>query len=156
MPASLQPLPQAVPQSAQVRERALQASWRRGRWVAQRRLLGRWLFWAVGRAALPSMVIALLAGAFYAFVNRPTPADIALRTPNLSAVAATAPVRAPVLATVDAPVTEAAPRVARVQLDLQQPSPLLPLRPSMSADATPPPSAVKPPALRMDWSNRLP
>ncbi len=49
---SLAPL---VPEGESVRLSALQASWRRDRWVARRRLALRWLAWIGWRYGLPAL-----------------------------------------------------------------------------------------------------
>ncbi|WP_157572012.1 hypothetical protein [Hydrogenophaga taeniospiralis] len=46
-----------VPDTEAVRQTALRASWRRDRWVARRRLLGRWLLWCLKRYVLPIVLI---------------------------------------------------------------------------------------------------
>lgn len=46
-----------VPDTEAVRQAALRASWRRDRWVARRRLLGRWLLWCLRRYVLPIVLI---------------------------------------------------------------------------------------------------
>ncbi|OGB15142.1 MAG: hypothetical protein A2W72_17720 [Burkholderiales bacterium RIFCSPLOWO2_12_67_14] len=46
-----------VPDTETVRQAALRASWRRDRWVARRRLLGRWLLWCLRRYVLPIVLI---------------------------------------------------------------------------------------------------
>jgi hypothetical protein len=57
------PQPLSIPPSAPVpdaealRRAALQASWRRDRWVARRRVLLRWLLWATGRYLMPAMLV---------------------------------------------------------------------------------------------------
>lgn len=52
--------PAPVPDTAAVRRAALQASWRRDRWVARRRLGLRWLLWVSGRYLLPALLILAL------------------------------------------------------------------------------------------------
>lgn len=46
-----------VPDAEAVRQAALRASWRRDRWVARRRLLGRWLLWCLRRYVLPIVLV---------------------------------------------------------------------------------------------------
>lgn len=46
-----------VPDTEAVRQAALRASWRRDRWVARRRLLGRWLLWLLRRYVLPIVLV---------------------------------------------------------------------------------------------------
>lgn len=55
-PPSIPP-PAPVPDAEALRRAALQASWRRDRWVARRRVLLRWLLWATGRYLLPAMLV---------------------------------------------------------------------------------------------------
>lgn len=47
-----------VPDAQALRQAILQASWRRNRWVAQRRLAWRWLLWFGTRYALPVLAVA--------------------------------------------------------------------------------------------------
>lgn len=47
-----------VPDAQVLRQAILQASWRRNRWVAQRRLAWRWLLWFGMRYALPALAVA--------------------------------------------------------------------------------------------------
>ena len=58
---SPQPLPippsAPVPDAEALRRAALQASWRRDRWVARRRVWLRWLLWASGRYLMPAMLV---------------------------------------------------------------------------------------------------
>lgn len=46
-----------VPDAEALRRAALQASWRRDRWVARRRVWLRWLLWASGRYLMPALVV---------------------------------------------------------------------------------------------------
>jgi hypothetical protein len=51
-----------VPEGEAVRLSALQASWRRDRWVARRRIALRWVTWAAWRYGLPALgLMAALA-----------------------------------------------------------------------------------------------
>lgn len=51
------PTSAAVPDAEALRRAALQASWRRDRWVARRRVLLRWLLWITGRYLMPAMLV---------------------------------------------------------------------------------------------------
>ena len=57
------PQPLSIPPSAPVpdaealRRAALQASWRRDRWVARRRVWLRWLLWVSGRYLMPILLV---------------------------------------------------------------------------------------------------
>ncbi|MDO9031175.1 MAG: hypothetical protein Q7V09_12120 [Hydrogenophaga sp.] len=46
-----------VPDAEAVRSAVLQASWRRDRWVARRRVWLRWLVWVTGRYLLPALLV---------------------------------------------------------------------------------------------------
>lgn len=46
-----------VPDAEAVRRAVLQASWRRDRWVARRRVWLRWLVWVTGRYLLPALLV---------------------------------------------------------------------------------------------------
>src|SRR3990167_607989 len=48
-----------VPDAEALRRAVLQASWRRDRWVARRRVWLRWLVWGTGRYLLPAMATPL-------------------------------------------------------------------------------------------------
>ncbi len=50
--------PAPVPDGEATRRAALQASWRRGRSVARRRLAWRWTLWFVLRGLLPALLLA--------------------------------------------------------------------------------------------------
>lgn len=50
-----------VPDAEALRLALLQASWRRGRWVARRRLALRWLLWATTRYLMPATLVFGLA-----------------------------------------------------------------------------------------------
>jgi len=45
-----------VPDAEALRRAALQASWRRDRWVARRRVWLRWLLWVSGRYLMPALL----------------------------------------------------------------------------------------------------
>ena len=51
--------PAPVPDGNATRRAALQASWRRGRFVARRRLAWRWTLWFVLRGLLPALLLAV-------------------------------------------------------------------------------------------------
>lgn len=63
--------PQTVPRTAPVpdaealRLTALQASWRRGQWVARRRLAWRWLLWFGLRYLLPALLVLGVGGGIW-------------------------------------------------------------------------------------------
>lgn len=46
-----------VPDAEALRRAALQASWRRDRWVARRRVWLRWLLWVGGRYLIPALLV---------------------------------------------------------------------------------------------------
>jgi hypothetical protein len=46
-----------VPEAEALRRAALQASWRRDRWVARRRVWLRWLLWVSGRYLMPALLV---------------------------------------------------------------------------------------------------
>lgn len=54
-----------VPDSDTLRQRALQASWRRDRQVSRRRLALRWIAWFLRRYLLPGLGVLLLGAALY-------------------------------------------------------------------------------------------
>lgn len=54
-----------VPDSDTLRQRALQASWRRDRQVSRRRLALRWVAWFLRRYLLPGLGVFLLGAALY-------------------------------------------------------------------------------------------
>ena len=71
---------------------ALQASWRRDRWVAKRRIALRWLAWLGWRYGLPSLgTLTLLVIAWRVVLAWPLGAS-----PGAMAVPDAAPVHAPV------------------------------------------------------------
>lgn len=99
-------LPPPIPGSDLVRQAALQASWRRDRRVAQRRIAWRWTVWYLQRFSPHALAgVALLAGAAYfsgslpswpGHADRPEKADSALaRVPYSPPSVPTAPVNAP-------------------------------------------------------------
>src|SRR5690606_10720347 len=51
----------SVPHGEALRLSALQASWKRDRWVARRRLAWRWLMWASWRCLIPAAAVMLFA-----------------------------------------------------------------------------------------------
>lgn len=57
----------AVPDPETLRRAALQASWQRGRWVARRRLLGRWALWVLTRRL--TLVLVSLTSALWLLIS---------------------------------------------------------------------------------------
>lgn len=76
-----------VPGSDALRQAALEASWRRDRKVAQRRIAWRWLVWCLQRYSLPALgalgAVALVA--YLAGVWPRGPAETKVTTPDLMA-----------------------------------------------------------------------
>lgn len=60
-PTPLIPQTTPVPDAEALRLALLQASWQRGRWVARRRVAGRWLLWVLTRYLLPALAVFGLA-----------------------------------------------------------------------------------------------
>jgi hypothetical protein len=92
-----------VPDADAVRRAALQASWRRDRWVARRRVWLRWLVWVTGRYLLPALLVFGL-GAWLWLVMLPgmgKPPDP--RTIFLKPAASPAPAAPPAHAAVPVP-----------------------------------------------------
>jgi hypothetical protein len=58
-PPQIRLIPQIapVPDAEAVRRAALQASWRRDRWVARRRVWLRWLVWVTARYLMPALLV---------------------------------------------------------------------------------------------------
>jgi hypothetical protein len=55
-PLSIPPVA-PVPDAEALRRAALEASWRRDRWVARRRVWLRWLLWVSGRYLMPALLV---------------------------------------------------------------------------------------------------
>jgi hypothetical protein len=56
-----------VPEGESVRLAALQASWRRDRWVARRRIWLRWTLWGAQRYGVPAIgALGVIAGLWFA------------------------------------------------------------------------------------------
>lgn len=60
-PPSVIPSAAPVPDAEALRRAALEASWQRSRWVARRRVVWRWLLWAITRYLMPALAIAGVA-----------------------------------------------------------------------------------------------
>ena len=72
----------SVPEGESVRLAALQASWRRDRWVARRRIWFRWTLWGAQRYGVPAVgALGVIAGLWFAvratmgWVETPSPAE---------------------------------------------------------------------------------
>lgn len=83
-----------VPDTQVLRQALLQASWRRNRWVARRRIVWRWLLWFGVRYLLPALVVfglgawlwmAVLPGATLPWSARPASAPQRLPAPPAQA-----------------------------------------------------------------------
>ncbi len=95
-PAQTLPAPGPVPDAHAIRQLLLQASWKRDRWVARRRVAMRWALWAARRYVLPA-ALALATLTFVWLWALPR-----WLTPDA------APVAAPAAATIPAPVPTSA------------------------------------------------
>ena len=64
-PPQIRLIPQTapVPDAEALRRAVLQASWRRDRWVARRRVWLRWLVWVTGRYLMPALLVFGLGAA---------------------------------------------------------------------------------------------
>ncbi len=118
----------ASPDSEALRLRALQASWRRGRWVAGRRLAWRWVLWYGQKPAVWSgLVVIGLAVLWWALQGGASPPADALGT------------------------TQAPPDAGVVASDMEAPTVLLnegglPLRWTTLSARPPTPTGLLPPA----------
>ena len=129
VPARTLAAPNPLPDANLVRQRVLQASWQRDRWVARRRVALRWLTWALGRYVLPAVLaFAAIAAAWVGLMQLPAKGE---------PVAAT-PMPAPIPAPAPAPATEPPgdPAEAPAQLHLNT-ALELPAAPVVAASASP-------------------
>ena len=143
-----------VPDIESLRRAALQASWRRDRRVAQRRMAMRWIAWYALRG-LPLLAIAIAAAVLLWLSNRPNEphtgrptervraaANPPLQRARATSSASVAPASAAAMAT---PATPAAPEPHHGEpvLQLRLGSPLQSASPTASASASP---SATPPA----------
>lgn len=112
---------------------ALQAAWRRDRWVARRRIWFRWTLWGVQRYSLPAAgalgVIVALWFAVQATIGW-------LKTPSpIEPVVASAPLPTPAKAATTAPAPPASPTAPTATDPNNAPTALLRFNPSLSISA---------------------
>ncbi len=101
-----------VPDAERLRQAALQASWQRSRWVARRRVAGRWLLWLLTRYLMPALAVFGLGAWLWLNVLPALGDDPMQRLAQWSGLTTTpADTRA---TTVPAPVRPAPPAVAAV------------------------------------------
>ncbi len=133
-----------VPDLDGLRRAALQASWRRDRRVAQRRMAFRWIAWYALRG-LPLLAIAVAMGLWvlpHLAGSALAPANTPVRQASTNAGASVAP------ATVAAPPNPATPDLQRGEprLELKLGSPFQPTPPATGESAANMPSASVPAA----------
>ena len=87
-----------MPDTDAVRQRALQASWQRDRWVVRRRVALRWVTWAIGRYVVPAVLaFGAIAAAWIGLLQpqAPTEPPLQLRLNTVLELPALQPVASP-------------------------------------------------------------
>jgi uncharacterized membrane protein YdfJ with MMPL/SSD domain len=150
-------VPPTIPGSDTVRQAALQASWRRDRRVAQRRIAWRWVVWYFQRFSPHVLVgLAVLVGAAYLSGSLPSWQDNGAQSESQEAPVVQAPYSPPSVAVTQLAVPPAPQQDTAADIDL----PLI-LRISSAfaehaANATPPGSAqISPDTLSLKPENWL-
>lgn len=98
-----------VPDADRLRLAALQASWSRGRWVARRRVVVRWVLWVLGRYVMPALAVSGVAAWLWLGVLQDidSPLDRLAQWSGWPTATQAAPSQTPVAATVTTPATDA-------------------------------------------------
>jgi hypothetical protein len=130
-PSSPHQVQPSIPGSDSVRQAALQASWRRDRRVAQRRIAWRWVTWYFQRFSPHALaVLTVLVGAAYLRGSLPSWSGGGDPHDTASAAVVHAPYSPPAVPTAPAPVPQPPP--ADTAPDLESP---LTLRTSLALGA---------------------
>lgn len=147
-----------VPDAEAVRRAALQASWRRDRAVARRRLIWRWLVWLVQRHYLYLLVLLALAVGWphiETIFARMSPTPAQAPTPQATQTPLVPPVPTPATETpaVSAPLDAATPQDSEAPALLRTSLTLSPF--ALDPEAMPAPPSLPPDTLPLKPENWL-